>query len=164
MVAAAVRSCGTVRRYVCLGLSLCLTGCGAAQLAATPVRDTAVVASCAGLSPAAQFAAARRVFVGQMLPGRTTARGRVLASPARMRVERYLKGHGPATVTVHTAVTVERHRVRITEDGIEPRAGERWKIYTNSRREPFDTSICAGSAWAAPGRSRYSGRRTPTSS
>lgn len=110
------------------------------------VRDTtAAAASCAGLSPAQQFSAARRVFVGVMLPGPTAPRG-VLGSPARMRVERYLKGGGPRIVQVRTGVTVEGGSTTVAEDGIEPRAGERWKIYTGSRRQPFDTSVCLGSA------------------
>jgi hypothetical protein len=148
-----------VRGYVCLGVSLFLAGCGATQVAAVSVRETGVAASCAALSPAAQFAGARRVFVGEMLAGPTARMGsrQVLAAPARMRVARYLKGHGPRTVTVDTAVTVDRHGITVAEDGIEPRAGQRWKIFTNSRHQPFDTSICAGSA---PMRSAGNGKRT----
>lgn len=112
-----------------------------------PVRETGVAASCAGLTSAQQFAAARLVLVGVMLPGPTTRLGgrRVLGSPARMRVTRYLKGHGPKIVRVDTGVTIEPNGITGNEDGIEPRAGERWKIYTTSRRPPFATSICAGS-------------------
>jgi hypothetical protein len=62
-----------------------------------------------------------------------------------VRVERYLKGHGPRIVRVQTAVTIESDATGIAEDGIEPQAGERWKIYTESRHQPFDTSICLGS-------------------
>jgi hypothetical protein len=134
-----------VRRYIGLGFALFLAGCGSVQVAATPARETtAVAASCAGLSPAQQFATARRVFVGVMLPG-PTARAGVLSSPARMRVERYLKGHGPQIVRVDTALTIESDSTGLAEDGIEPRAGERWKIYTRSLRQPFATSICLGS-------------------
>src|SRR5947209_15886917 len=134
-----------VRGYIGLGLALFLAGCGSVQLAATPARETtAVAASCAGLSPAQQFAAARRVFVGVMLPGPTAQAG-VLGSPARMRVEQYLKGRGPRIVRVETALKIESDSTGIAEDGIEPRAGERWKIYTLSRRQPFATSICLGS-------------------
>jgi hypothetical protein len=136
------------RRWVGLGLGLVLAGCGgAARITATPARVTAVAASCAALSPAEQFAAAPLVFVGRMLPGPTTMRGhrRVLGSPAGVRVERYLKGHGPSTVKVRTAVTIASDAIGIAEDGIEPQPGERWKIYATSRGQPFDTSICAGS-------------------
>jgi hypothetical protein len=35
--------------------------------------------------------------------------------------------------------------IPISKDGFERHAGERWKIYTPSRRRPFDASICAGS-------------------
>jgi hypothetical protein len=115
---------------------------------ARPVPETGAAASCAGLTPAQQFAAARLVFVGTMLPGPSTSAGggRVLASPARVRVARYLKGHGPRTVAVDTAVRIGRRGITQSEDGIEPRVGERWRIYTNSHRQPFATSICAGSA------------------
>ena len=143
------RARGYALRAVGVGLAtgLCLSGCGAGAVADGPVRETGVAASCAALSPAAQFAAARRVFVGSMLPGRTTLLDgrRLLASPARMHVTRYLKGRGPSEVTVVTGVTLDSHGVTMAEDGIEPRPGERWKIYTDSRAQPFDTSICAGS-------------------
>lgn len=151
MPAPVARRLTSVRRYLCLGATLFLTGCGSAQVVGTPVRDTGVTASCAGLSPAAQFATARLVFVGRVLPGPTADFGgrRVLVSPARMQVERYLKGRGPATVSVDTEVTIEPGGVTGTEDRIEPRVGERWEIYTSSRRQPFDTSICAGSGRVA---------------
>jgi hypothetical protein len=135
-------------RYACLSVGVLLAGCGSSQVLATPASDQVAAASCVGLSPAAQFAAARVVFVGQMLPGPSTpVNGRpVLTSPARVRVARYLKGTGPRTVGVDTAVKLTRRGILNVEDGIEPHAGERWKIYTGSRRQPFATSICAGSA------------------
>jgi hypothetical protein len=136
-----------MRGYVCLGVSVLLAGCGARQIAAVPVRETGVAASCVGLSPAAEFAAARRVFVGEMLPGPTAPTGGrgVLTSPARMRVARYLKGRGPTIVTVDTAVRIVPGGIAGSGEGIEPRAGQRWKIYTRSRHQPFATSVCAGS-------------------
>src|SRR5690348_8692448 len=135
-----------MRRYVWLGFGLLLAGCGTAQVAATPAREmTGVAASCAAVSPAEQFAAARLVFVGVMLPGPATQDG-VLGSPARMRVERYLKGHGPRVVRVDTALRIEPGGITGGSEGIFPRAGERWKIYTGSRRQPFATSICGGSS------------------
>ncbi|MBV9000328.1 MAG: hypothetical protein JO304_14795, partial [Solirubrobacterales bacterium] len=119
-------------RHLSLAVGLFLAGCGVAQVTAEPVRETGVAASCAALSPARQFAAARLVFVGVMLPGRTTRAGgrSVLGSPARMRVERYLKGEGPRTVVVDTAVTIDARGLAIAEDGIEPSPGQRWRIYT----------------------------------
>ena len=126
-------------------------GCGAAgRVTATPAREiSATTASCAALSPAQQLAAARLVFVGRMLPGRSGRfeGRRVLVSPATIRVTRYLKGHGPRMVTIETALLrFAAGRVTLAEDGIEPQAGERWKIYTSSARQPFQTSICLGSA------------------
>jgi hypothetical protein len=137
-----------MRSYLGLLLALVLAGCGSAQLATTrPPAQTSVATSCAGLSPAQQLAAARRVLVGVMLSGPAIRLGgrRVLGSPARMRVERSLKGHGPSLVSVNTAVKIEPGGYSGNSDGIEPQAGERWKIYTSSRRQPFDTSICLGS-------------------
>jgi hypothetical protein len=134
-----------VRSYIWLGFGLLVAGCGSAQVAATPARDTTgVAASCAAVSPAEQFRMARRVFVGVMLPGPTAEAG-VLGSPARMRVERYLKGHGPRIVRVETALRIEPGGVAGGSEGIFPKAGERWKIYTDSRRQPFATSVCGGS-------------------
>ncbi|HKO26518.1 MAG TPA: hypothetical protein VJU80_03605 [Solirubrobacteraceae bacterium] len=134
-----------MRRCLFLCFGLLIAGCGSGQVVAKPVRDTTgVAASCAAVSPAQQFAAARRVFVGVMLPGPAT-QGGVLGSPARMRVARYLKGHGPRTVRVDTALRIEPGGITGGSEGILPRAGERWKIYTDSRRQPFATSICGGS-------------------
>lgn len=152
------RSFHAVLRHLLLTVGLSLAGCGAAQITAVPVRETGVAgvtgvaASCAALSPARQFARARLVFVGVTLPGPTTRLGgrRVLGSPARIRVERYLKGHGPRTVTVDTAVRIGARGVTVSEDGIEPGPGQRWQIYTSSRRQPFQTSICAGSRRVRP--------------
>lgn len=106
-----------------------------------------MAASCAALSPSQELAAARVVFLGRMLPG-ASARldGReVLGSPAAVRVGRYLKGHGPRTAKVATAITITSSGIIGAEDGIEPQVGEIWKIYAQSRHQPFDTSICAGS-------------------
>jgi hypothetical protein len=132
-----------------LAAGLLIAGCGGstASSSVAPARHTVVAASCAGLSPAKQFAMARVVFVGRMLPGPSTSLGRrdLLGSPASVRVLRYLKGGGPRTVRVTTALTITNRGVTEAEDGIEPQLGEIWKIYTDSRHQPFDTSICGGS-------------------
>ena len=103
---------------------------------------------CATATASEYFAAARIVFTGTMLPGPTAELGshRVLASPARVAVIRYLKGDGPKTVTVATGVARDGDGGgAVSEDGIQPRAGQHWKIYTSSSRMPYDTSICGGS-------------------
>jgi hypothetical protein len=99
--------------------------------------------SCAAGTPAGYFASARVILLGTMLPGHTANLGghRVLVSPARVRVIRYLKGDGPAVVSVVTGVTSGNV---VNEDGIEPVAGQHWKIYTRSRRTPYQTSMCEG--------------------
>jgi uncharacterized protein with von Willebrand factor type A (vWA) domain len=83
------------------------------------------------------------VFVGTMLAGRTADLGgrRILVSPARVRVIRYLKGSGPSVVSVATGVSAGGV---VNEDGIEPRAGQRWAIYAMTLRRPYQTSICDG--------------------
>jgi hypothetical protein len=80
-----------------------------------------------------------------MLPGSTVNLGgqRVLLSPARLKVTRYLKGTGPAIVSVTTAVG--RAGDTLNAEGIEPQPGQQWKIYTPSRHMPYQTSICDGS-------------------
>jgi len=108
---------------------------------------TVSAVSCAGLSPAQQQRRARVILTGTMLPGPTAVvNGHPsLATPARMRVTRYLKGRGPGTVDVMTAAAGAGARTRVSEDGIAPRAGERWEILSTSTREPLSTSVCLGS-------------------
>ncbi len=141
----------TVRQSLPIALlltgALVAAGCASARPASTP--NTVVSAgSCAGLMPAAQFAAARVVFVGTMLPGPAATIGgkQVLQSPARVRVSRYLKGSGPGVVEVDTGA---QGADALAEDGIQPAPGQRWQIYSSSARTPFATSICAGSGQAA---------------
>lgn len=127
-------------------LAVTVAACGSS---ASPGHSSA--GSCAAGSPSAYFAAARMVFIGILQPGPvvSTGQGSVLASPARVRVVRYLRGNGPAVVTVRTGVTRSGSGNVTSEDGIQPRAGQRWKIYTTSRLMPYQTSICEGSAPAS---------------
>lgn len=120
------------------------TGAGADARPSNQIEG--VAASCAALTPAQQFKAARVVFDGTTLNGRTVRFGGrpVLSSPARFRVSRYLKGHGPAVVRVETGSAAARDGVVVTEDGIQPLVGQRWRIYAHTSREPFATSICSG--------------------
>jgi hypothetical protein len=46
---------------------------------------------------------------------------------------------------VETGITKDSGGITGNEDGIEPKPGQRWKIYTPSQRMPFQTSICLGS-------------------
>jgi hypothetical protein len=133
-------------------LALLLAACGGhATIHSLPVRQ-ASSASCAGFGASAQFANARLVLIGTMLAGPSVALGRrdMLASPARVRVQQYLKGRGPKFVTVTTAVAPHGDSIQVSEDGIEPVARERWRIYTNSKRSPYQTSICGGSKRIGP--------------
>jgi hypothetical protein len=139
-----------------LGLATAFAGCGSADSAGnaaagqTPrtTRASATIegsaASCVGLSAQRQLAIARLLFVGRARPGPTAhVDGRnVLISPARFRVLRYIKGHGPANLRVYTAVPANGV---VSEDGIEPQAGESWRVYTSSKHGPYNTNICLGS-------------------
>lgn len=80
---------------------------------------------CGAARPSAHQMPARVVFVGVMLSGPTahTRSGDVLISPARMRVDRYLKGSGPKTVRVRTALQHTRSGTTVNADGIQPHAG-----------------------------------------
>jgi hypothetical protein len=151
------------RACLAVPATLAAAGCAGTSPAASPsvpatsstvVQGTA--ASCAGLNRSQQLAAAKIVFDAVMLPGATAPNTHgVLASPARARVEHYLKGSGPAVVTVQTAIeTLPSGATRITEDGIRPRPGEHWQINTSSTTEPYATSICLGSR-RLPGRSAH---------
>jgi hypothetical protein len=140
-----------------IGLALVVGGCGAGgRTAPTSVRvadrTTGIAASCAVVTPAEQFKQARFVFDGTMLPGRVVRLGntRYLSSPARVHVLRYLKGHGPRVVRVQTGLRAIRNGVVGNSEGIEPRAGQRWRVYTDSARQPFATSICSGSRRLRP--------------
>jgi hypothetical protein len=110
-------------------------------------------ASCAGpASPSAYLAWAQVAFVGVMLPGPTVPAGPgdVLLSPARIRVDRYLKGGGPRIVTVVTGVSKSGDEVTGASEGIMPLAGQRWRIYAMTKTMPYDTSVCSGSAPETP--------------
>jgi hypothetical protein len=103
---------------------------------------------CAAAAASEYFAWARIVFTGTMLPGPMVDLGghRVLMSPAWVRVIRYLKGNGPKIVTVATGVVPDGDGgAAVSEDDIQPWAGQHWKIYTSSSRMPYETSICGGS-------------------
>lgn len=119
-----------------LSLAALITACGSSG------RQSSA-GSCAAVSPSSYSARARVIFVGTMLAGQTTDLGgrRVLVSPARVRVIRYLKGIGPRVVSVVTGVSAGN---AVTEDGIQPQAGQRWTIYTLTKRMPYQTSICVG--------------------
>jgi hypothetical protein len=88
---------------------------------------------------------ARLVFEGVMLAGPTATVGgrQVLAGTARVRVIRYVKGHGPAVVTVTSGVNQAGNGAN--SEGIEPEIGQRWMIFTASVHMPYETSICSGS-------------------
>lgn len=140
-------SLAMVSAFVVAGCTAASSAPPPAKLASSGKTVQGAAASCAGLTPSQQFAAARVVFDGEMLSGATSSHADgILTSPARVRVERYLKGSGPARVSVQTAIrAVNSRTVRVTEDGIRPRASEHWRIYASTASEPYATSICLGS-------------------
>jgi hypothetical protein len=109
---------------------------------------TASAASCAAQTPAQARAHAQLIFFAVALPGRLVPRSRILLSPARFRVLRYLKGHGPRIVKVQTAITAGARsgEYSYAEDGLQPRPGQHWLIYgQRTRSGSLTTSICSGS-------------------
>lgn len=116
-----------------------MTACGSSTHVSTGSG-----ASCASLSPSKYLKSAQVAFLGTMLAGPSVKPGgqSVLVSPARVRVTHYLKGSGPRIVSVATAVS---HGNVVNAEGIEPRVGEHWQIYTSSRSIPYQTSTCDGS-------------------
>jgi hypothetical protein len=139
-----------------IGGALVLVALGAAAYAGHPGRTAGPVAgaaSCAASTPGQELRAARVVFTGVMLPGPADGTGELL-SPARVRVSRYLKGHGPSVVRVQTAIQRSGNGYEENSEGINPHAGQRWKIYSSSAHRPYPTSDCDGSRL-------ISGRRQP---
>jgi hypothetical protein len=99
------------------------------------------------LTPRQQHAAAKLIVIGTMLRGHWIRTGgqQVLLSPARMRVQRYVKGAGPRTVQIQTGVRLVHRQIQFEEDGILPSSGQRWEIFSSSRNTPLQTSVCLGS-------------------
>lgn len=132
---------------VAVVLPALVAGCGGGATRTGGTVTRVAAGSCADLSPSAQFADATVVLIGTMLPGPTVSfEGHpALASPAGVTVTRYLKGSGPRTIKVQTAVKVVSGGTEVTEDGIAPAPGQRWKLFLTGPRPPYETSICAGS-------------------
>jgi hypothetical protein len=136
-----------MRFLMTIGVGLAIVGCGGSAAHRTAIVDGGSSASCAGLSRAQEIKHARVVIKGIMLWGPTVWSGssRVLVSPARVHVLRYLKGNGPSVVRIQTGASRRGTAVAVTEDGIQPKPGERWILYSSGRSQPFTTSLCGGS-------------------
>lgn len=123
---------------------LILVGVVAAALAA-PASASAI---CAPSTEEQSLERAEVAFVGIAMRG-PHSNGRLL-SPARFWVVRYLKGTGPKIVRVQTGLFRTRRAGRTrfvgVSEGIDPRAGEPWKIFgARSRSGVVRTSRCTGS-------------------
>jgi len=136
-----------------------VAGCGSARAgsaSSVPGVNAALTtsaASCAAQTPAQDRARAQLIFDAIALPGRSAGRSGALLSPARLRVLRYLKGHGPRVVKVQTAITAGSHagEYSYVEDHLQPHAGQRWLIYgQRTRGGALITSICSGSHQTGP--------------
>jgi hypothetical protein len=140
----------------CSAAAMVLGGCAAASTGSHATADKRQVrgaaASCAALTVSRQFSEAALIFDGTMLTGPTVpGTGGVLASPARMRVDHYVKGGGPSVVSVNTGVAAAGGAQSATEDGIQPHAGEHWQILASNTSQPYGTSLCAGSRLLSAG-------------
>lgn len=126
----------------------CLTVLGSVSAVVACGGSAAHVSSsgeCAKLTPAKYLSQARVAFIGTMMAGPTVQIGSrpVLMSPAKVRVSRYVKGSGPKVVRVVTGLMSGNV---VNAEGIEPQAGQRWFIYSQSKAAPYETSICDGSS------------------
>lgn len=139
-----------LRSFIAVGIAGAVivlgSGCGVKGASDAQVMK-GTSASCVGLTPSQQYSQARLVVLAKALAGPTVGREakNVLLSPARMRIIRYLKGHGRSIITVQTAVTKHGTTVTESEDAIAPVAGQRWHLFLTGQRQPYRTSICAGS-------------------
>lgn len=106
---------------------------------------TAAFALCAPASEDEHFVRSAVVFEGTAQPGE--ARHRTLLSPAIFKVERYLKGEGPARIQVTTAVSDAGDGMFMAvSNGINPLAGELWRIFASEETDGvWTTSQCQGS-------------------
>jgi hypothetical protein len=119
-------------------------------------------ASCVETTEAEQRAQADVVFDGRALPG--PAADGALLSPARFAVDASLEGGGPDVVEVVTATRDEGGgTVSHLSVGIDPRAGETWRIYATrpDGGGPLETSVCAGSIRLAEGHPGEAGGLEP---
>ncbi len=123
-----------------------MAGCGSAG-DTRPQVAIGGAASCAGLSSSQQLARATLVVVATALvdPTKESGSQRTLVSPARVRIDRYIKGRAPGVVEVETAVSPHHGELIVNADGIMLAAGQRWKLFLTGRHSPYQTSICAGS-------------------
>lgn len=129
-------------RALAIVVGLALAACGGST------KPHAGGGVCGARNASSYLANARVAFVGIMMPGPTLRVGSrdVLLSPARVHVIHYLKGNGPATVTIVTGVSRRDGENVANEDGIEPQVGQYWKVFTSSNQMPYETSICEGTA------------------
>jgi hypothetical protein len=109
------------------------------------VFTPAAYSSCMETTPAKQSDIAEVVFEGIALGG--PAVDGVLVSPARFRVTRYLKGGGPDTRLVETALRRSASgSVGHLSVGILPGEGEHLRIFGgDTRAGVVSTGICSGS-------------------
>lgn len=102
---------------------------GAACLAQTPLADVAKT------TPIVVTATAEA--------GPTAQNGIGLLSPAAFRVVAYDQGQGPAEIKVQTALTENAGTLTALEDGINPRAGQSWRLWgTLGADGVLQTSTC----------------------
>ena len=113
----------------------------AAAVASDAGAATVRSAGCAPLTSSQLRARAAVVFVGVALEGPTAT------GIQRFRIQRYVKGSGPAVVRVATGTI--RHdggEVGVPGVSLRVRKGERWRIFGRlAGSQVVRTTLCAGS-------------------
>lgn len=85
-------------------------------------------------------------------PGPAARNGIGLLSPASFRVVAYDQGQGPGEIKVQTALTERSGSLVGLEDGINPRAGQTWRLWgTFGPDGVLQTSICSPSTLVVAG-------------
>jgi hypothetical protein len=92
------------------------------------------------------------VVTATALPGPAAQNGIGLLSPASFRVVAYDQGQGPGDIKVQTALTENAGSLVGLEDGINPRAGQTWRLWgTFGADGVLQTSICSPSTLIVAG-------------
>lgn len=137
-------------RYVVVGGEQAIGGLVTEELARLP-QAGAPAPECTPLLDSMRVRRADVVVEAVFREGPTTDAGRedALLSPATADVTKVDKGAPALVIEVRTAVFQRGDQTGMSSVGILPRAGERWRLRLHGTgEEPYNTSVCDGSAQA----------------